>query len=328
MTEMHSILRRYAPALNAAMNRWLDSVATPYLAAPLRYHFASGGKRLRPALCLYLCEQLGGPVEKAIPFAVAVEILHNMFLMHDDIEDGDTMRRDQPTVWVKFGIPNAINAGDYLLAAALRLACSADLPPQTNLRLAEIFLDTALRTIEGQALDINLRAADSFSVDDYLRIARLKTGRYLVLGMAGAAVISDSSPQVLENLWQLGDTLGPAFQIRDDLIDLTHGKGRGGQTGCDILEGKPSILYAHCLAHCIPEERSRLLAIFRAPREHTSPDDVQWTIRLYERRGTLDFAQRMAHKLTEEAFAIIERLPVPNKDAFRQVAAFMVERTA
>ena len=328
MNDIESVLREYASRVDAALQQWLDGIGLPYLSEPLRYHFGSGGKRLRPALCLYVCEQLGGSLDKAVPFALAVEILHNMFLLHDDIEDGDTMRRDQPTVWVKFGTPNAVNAGDYLLASAQRLAASADLPAETNLRLSRILTDAALRTIEGQALDINLRAAERFKVEDYLRIARLKTGRYLVLGMAGAAVISGASEEVIETLWGLGENMGPAFQIRDDIIDLTQGKGRGGEVGCDIREGKPSILYAHCLNQCTPGERAHLIEVFRAPREQTSAEDVQSVMALYQRCGSIAFAQQKADALIDQAFAVIDRLPLGNKAVFRQVAAFMAKRTA
>ena len=94
--------------------------AHPDLGTALEHLLASGGKRIRPALCLVTCEALGGNSDKALYFAAAVELLHNMLLIHDDIEDGDTMRRNQPTVWKAYGPANAINVGDYLFARALR----------------------------------------------------------------------------------------------------------------------------------------------------------------------------------------------------------------
>jgi len=328
MNHIESVLQRYGDAVDAALEQWLVQVPIPFLAEPLRYHIGSGGKRIRPALCLYVCDQLGGSHQPAIPFALAVEILHSMFLLHDDIEDGDTMRRDQPAAWVKFGIPNAINAGDYLLAAAQQMASSGGLPVETNLRLTRILADTALRTIEGQALDINLRAAAEFSVDDYMQIARLKTGRYLVLGMAGAAVICNAPSTVVDSLWRLGENMGPAFQIRDDIIDLTQGKGRGGEIGCDIREGKPSILYARCLSACSAHERAQLLDVFQKPREETTAEDVRRVIDLYAKHHVTEFAQQKADALIEEAFAVIDRIPIANKHVFRQVAQYMARRKA
>ncbi|MGR3295268.1 MAG: polyprenyl synthetase family protein, partial [Candidatus Bathyanammoxibius sp.] len=153
--------------------------------------------------------------------------LHNMFLMHDDIEDGDTMRRDKPTVWVKFGTANAINAGDYLLGRAYRVLLDSDLPLEKKIRLLDIFTFAYERTVEGQALDINWRGSEDFTIDHYLETVELKTAYYLTCGMAGGAVVAGRSDAVIEKIWELGKSMGPAFQIRDDLIDLTQGKGRG-----------------------------------------------------------------------------------------------------
>ena len=327
MGDIERVLRNYGAMVDRAARQWLEGIPTEYLAEPLRYHLGSGGKRLRPALCLHVCEQLGGSIDQAVPFALAVEILHNMFLIHDDIEDGDTMRRDEPAAWVKFGVPNALNAGDYLLAAAVQLALQGELPPELKLRLASLLVGTALRTIEGQALDINLRAAAEFSVDDYLRIARLKTGRYLVLGMAGAAVICGAPEAVVDQLWALGDLLGPAFQIRDDIIDLTQGKGRGGEIGCDIREGKPSILYAYALQHAGAAERERLIAVMAARREETSAADVGWVIDLYERLGAIEFARRYADERLAKAKDIIAKLPLSQRETLGRLTDYLIGRT-
>ncbi len=110
-----------------------------YLSGPIWHHLRTGGKRIRPAICLITCEELGGDPDEALYFALAIETLHNMFLLHDDIEDGDTVRRDQPTVWVKYGIANAINSGDYLLACAYRSILSSPLPSEKKMKLLDIF---------------------------------------------------------------------------------------------------------------------------------------------------------------------------------------------
>jgi len=327
MKTIEGVLDRYGAKINNAIQEWVDKISIPFLADPLRYHLSSGGKRIRPALCLYICEQLGGDLQRAIPFAMAVELLHNMFLLHDDIEDGDTVRRNEPTAWVKYGVPNAINAGDYLLAFAQNLACSGDLSSDIRLRLANMLSDTASRTIEGQALDINQRAEPGFAVEDYMQIARLKTGRYLVLGPAGGAVIAGATHEVIEKLWLLGENMGPAFQIRDDIIDLTQGKGRGGEIGCDIRESKPSILYAYALSHCEDKERQELVRLFRKPREEKTEQDVAWVIDLYNRYNILKTAQTKADKLVDEAVSVADSIPVLDRDVFRDVVAYMAQRT-
>lgn len=298
------------------------------LSTQVWHHMDTGGKRIRPALCMLTCEALGGSIGDAMPFAVGVELLHNMLLLHDDIEDGDEMRRDRPTVWKRFGVPNAVNAGDYLLGRALTAVMQTPVDAALRVRLTEEFIDAYERTVEGQALDINSRANPTWTVDDYLRMVVLKTGRYLTLGMIGGALIAGADERTVEAIYGMGETLGPAFQIRDDLIDLTEGKGRGGVIGSDVREGKPSILYAHALGEADLGERETLLAVMAKPREETGARDVAAVMTIYEAHGSIDFAQRRAEALIDRAYATIDQLPLGSKDLFRGVADFMAKRKA
>ncbi len=320
-------LKEYGARIDERL-KGLFPVKDDYLSDAIWYHMESGGKRMRPALCLMICEALGGNPDDAIPFAAAVEILHNMFLMHDDIEDGDTMRRDKPTVWVKFGTANAINAGDYLLGRAYRVLLDSNLPLEKKIRLLDIFTFAYERTVEGQALDINWRGSEDFTVDHYLETVELKTAYYLTCGMAGGAVVAGRSDAVIEKIWELGKSMGPAFQIRDDLIDLTQGKGRGGVIGSDIKEGKPSFLYAYTMSQAGAGDRERLIEIMLKPRESTSTRVVDEVINLYNKYDAINYAQKFAEGLVEKSFKIIEEIPVEDKTTFRELAQFMAQRTA
>ncbi|MFW5915563.1 MAG: polyprenyl synthetase family protein [Planctomycetota bacterium] len=297
-----------------------------HLSAPFWHHMETGGKRIRPALCLLCCERLGGRDENALPFAAAVEILHNMLLIHDDLEDGDRIRRDRPAVWVKYGMENAVNVGDYMLGRAYSAIHRTPMDDSTITRLTAAFTRTYERTCRGQALDMNTRADPDLTVGDYLEMVRLKTGDYLALGMVGGAIIAGLSDQEIAPICALGSSMGPAFQIRDDVIDLTRGKGRGGSVGNDIREGKPSILYAHALSEADPRTRQRLIRIMSRGRDETSEEDVQWVISLYRNLGSLEFADNRAEELVAEAFDTIGRIPVRDKSFFQEVAAFMAER--
>jgi geranylgeranyl pyrophosphate synthase len=299
-----------------------------YLSIPFWHHMRTGGKRIRPALCVLCCEELGGDADKALHFATAVEILHNMLLVHDDLEDGDRIRRDAPTVWVEFGVENAINVGDYMLGRAYSAIQQSPLPGETILRLLEAFTRAFERTCQGQALDMNRRGQEDLTVEQYLDMVRRKTGDYLALGMVGGAIIAGLSEKGVDRIRELGSNMGPAFQVRDDLIDLTQGKGRGGAVGNDIKEGKPSILYAHALSEANEADRARLLEVVRKPRKKTTQEDVREVISIYERLGSLEFARKTAQSLVEDAADTIDRIPVENKEFFRQVARFMAERTA
>jgi geranylgeranyl pyrophosphate synthase len=298
-----------------------------YLSDAVWHHMQTGGKRIRPALCLLCCEEMGTPSEKALNFAAAVELLHNMLLVHDDIEDGDRVRRDEPTVWVKYGIENGINVGDYMLGRAYSLIMDSPLDESTRLKLTQAFTRAYEHTCQGQAMDLNLRGTTDLSVDRYLDMVRLKTGDYLALGMVGGAIIAGIAGEGIDRIRELGSNMGPAFQVRDDVIDLTEGKGRAGAIGNDIKEGKPSILYAHALGEATGENRESLIDIASRDRAETTDDDVQWVISLYEKLGSLEFARSKARELVDEAFHTIDRIPVQNKSFFRNVANFMADRT-
>jgi geranylgeranyl pyrophosphate synthase len=181
--------------------------------------------------------------------------------------------------------------------------------------------------VAGQALDINARSNSRFSVDDYLRMAELKTGHYLVLGMVGGGIVAGAPETTLQCFRRLGENLGPAFQVRDDTIDLTVGKGRGGVKGSDIREGKASILYAHALAHSSPEESGRLLGIMKKPREETTDDDVAWVFGLYDQCGSVRFAEETAARLIERAQRELDALPREQQPVFRRLVSFIAERT-
>ena len=325
---VNKITEKWRPRIEKELDAAFPAESHPCLNNAIRYHLATGGKRIRPVMCLLTCEQLGGEAEHALPFAVAAEILHNMFLLHDDVEDGDTVRRDRPAVWVEYGVANAVNCGDYMLARAYRILLNAYGNSPAAQPLTDLFTETLERTIEGQALDINLRGPEHLSTEEYIRISELKTGYYLGFTMTGGAIIAGAARDVQDKLAHLGRLLGPAFQIRDDIIDLTEGKGRGGMIGCDIREGKPSMLLASALAHCGMDEQSRLIAIMQKPREETTREEVDWVINLFNKYDALGFAQRYADDLIDKALDIIDDIPFREPDTIRSFFHYLSRRKA
>ena len=321
-------LKSYGDKIDACLEEIVPRDSGDVLSRQVWHHLDTGGKRIRPALCLLTCEALAGSIDDAMPFAVGVELLHNMLLLHDDIEDGDETRRDQPTVWKRFGVPNAINAGDYLLGRAMAAVLQSPVAPGPKLKLAEVFVDAYERTVEGQAMDINSRADPDWTVDDYMRMVVLKTGRYLALGMVGGAIVAGADERIIDAIHGMGETLGPAFQIRDDLIDLTEGKGRGGLLGSDVKEGKPSILYAYALSQGTPADREQLLAIMAKPREETTDEDVAAVMAIYDAHDAIAFAQDKAERLIDDAYTTLDKLPLDSKALFRGIADFIVKRKA
>jgi len=324
---IETVIQNYGKRIDPLIEEEFPPDRYPFLSEGARYQLHTGGKRLRPALCLLTCEGLGGEAEKALPFACASEILHNLFLLHDDIEDGDRKRRDQDTVWVKFGIPNAINIGDFLAAKAYEVLLKSPVRPETLIELVKVFTDTYLVTTRGQALDINLRASENLTLEQYLEIVSLKTARYLAYNMVGGAIVAGAGKEIQDRFWEVGSCLGPAFQIQDDILDLTKNKGRGGQIGCDIAEGKPTIFLAYLLeSRPEAEMRRRLVEILGKPREETTSEDIQWVIALYEETGAVEFARKKAVALARRAAELVEKIPLSNRELFVKLCRYVAER--
>lgn len=326
--EIASRLHRAGHRIDPVLEELFPPDQKEYLHEPFWHHMEGGGKRLRPALCLLSCEALGGDPERALPFAAAVEILHNMFLVHDDIEDGDTMRRDRKAVWAEYGTGNGINVGDYMLGRAYRAVLNTDADDATRLRLVDNFVETFELTCEGQAFDLNRRADESLTVDDYLEMVTRKTGHYLALGMVGGAIIAGAPDEAVDTFQELGCHLGPAFQIRDDVLDLQEAKGRGGATGNDIREGKPSILFAHAVNNAGADQKDELVDIMAKPREETTQADVDRVVDIYSACGSFEFARGTAEEYTGRGFDAVERIPTEDKEFFRRVVSYMVERSS
>ncbi|MDO8538311.1 MAG: polyprenyl synthetase family protein [archaeon] len=330
MNEIAELIKKHGSKADEELKKLIpmngDPLLQPYLNDPIWHHMGGGGKRIRPAMCLMTCEALGGKTEDAMGFALATEILHNFFLLHDDIEDGDTMRRDIPTVWVKYGLSNGINSGDYMIPQAYKAILNSKIDSTKLKKMLDVFTMTYEKTIEGQALDINSRAKENFSIEEYIKIITLKTSYYLVFTLVGGAIAAGADDKVIQKIWKLGENMGPAFQIRDDIIDLTEGKGRGGEIGCDIKESKPSILYAYVLNKANNEEKNKLLEIMKKERNAKTQQEVDWIIKLYKKYDAIEFAQNYADNLTKEAYKAIDEIPLKNKQIFHDIARFISER--
>jgi geranylgeranyl pyrophosphate synthase len=278
------------------------------------------GKRLRPLLCLLVAHSLGGDLRKAMPFATAIELMHNFCLVHDDIEDGDEFRRGRPAVWKRFGLAHAINIGDYLFTKifAALLSGLGEVSVEKTVRFFALMGATLDHTHRGQALDINARDG-TITIDQYMRIVTEKTGYYLAAPLVAGAVAADANQEYEE--------AGPMFQIRDDLIDLTHGKGRMSE-GSDIREGKRSFLVAYTFEHGTPSQRRELLRILDAPREATAASDVAKAVAIFEKCGAMEEARRVCARLKTSAVESLTPLPEPLRRRLIEVTEYLAERTA
>jgi geranylgeranyl diphosphate synthase type I len=224
---------------------------------------AESGKRLRPALCLAACNGYAEP-ERAVGVAAALELLHAFSLAHDDIEDMDRERRHRPTLWDVFGVPMALNAGDALFAQAFEAIHEglAALPPERITLALCRFVNTCLRLVEGQHLDMEFERQPSVSVEAYVRMARGKTGALIGAALALGATCGGASEEDVERLDQAGLELGLAFQAADDLLAFWGDPAETGKAvGNDLERGKKSLPVAFAAERGLTCERLRGLPL-------------------------------------------------------------------
>ncbi len=249
-------------------------------------HLDSGGKRVRARLALAAARALGVERVAAAPWAAAVEMLHNATLVHDDIQDGDRVRRGRPTTWAVHGVPQAINVGDLMLMLPTLLAADIDVDERVRFRLCEALARRAAATVRGQAADIALAFAlpeNVDPVDAYLRCIEGKTGELFALPVEGAAILADHTPDEAKALAEPFAILGMLFQLQDDVLDLWGEKGREAR-GADIKEGKISAMVVEHL-RLFPDEKDWLMGILKTERDATADADVAAVIDRFETGG-------------------------------------------
>ena len=228
---------------------------------PIVYSLAQCGKRLRPIFTLMACDLFGGDIQEALPQALAIELLHNFTLIHDDLMDQSPIRHGKETVFKKWDSKLAILSGDalFVLAYTYTLQARTDLLPP----ILQLFNTTALQACEGQQLDLNFEKRKDVTLEDYLEMIRLKTAVLFGASLKLGALIAGASEKNRELIYDFGVLVGMGFQLKDDLLDL-YGSEEifGKRTGQDILDNKKTYLFIKALATADPQTKNILLDYF------------------------------------------------------------------
>ena len=293
----------------------------PYLYGIIRETLGHAGKGLRPALCLATCGAFGGRLEDALYPAAALEMLHNAFLVHDDVEDYSENRHNHPTVHVRYGMPLAVNTGDAMQALSMRLLRkNAEVAgPEAAWRIFEEFDHLLLRSLEGQAMELGwIRNNDCLlKTDDYVRMVLRKTCWYSFIHPCRVgALAAGKDPASLDLFNDFGYYLGAAFQIHDDVLNLTGERQYGKETCGDLYEGKRTLMLLHLLENGTAPEKERLQALLGKPRQSRSQRDVNWVYGLMQERGSIEYARQAAREFltaAEAAFDTAYRDAQPNE---------------
>jgi len=215
------------------------------LTKPVAYVLNGGGKRLRPLLTIFSAEACGGTKSDVLSAALAVEVLHNFTLVHDDIMDQDSIRHGQKTVHSKWDDGVAILTGDAMLSLALRLLNKT--PVESHLQM-KIFIDGLLAVCEGQALDKEFESQSSVLLDNYINMIDLKTGHLIGLAAELGAVSAGIDSEICEQVRDYGRLIGRAFQIQDDYLEIfSNSLNMGKSLESDIVLGKKTFLMIQAL---------------------------------------------------------------------------------
>jgi geranylgeranyl diphosphate synthase type II len=272
-------------------------------------------KGIRPALCLASCRAHGGLTEDALGAAVAIELLHNAFLVHDDICDGASRRRGGPALHVRHGVPLALNAGNALAWLALRplLDDMSFLGDRLARDVLSEFLLMTRHTIEGQAVELGWRERplSELDPDKYLSLVLDKTCWYSAIQpcRVGALIGSRGSAD-LDAIARFGFFLGAVLQVRDDVENVTdRSRDHGKDFGWDIIEGKPTLLLMHLHREGSPtvrEEVGRLVGPAGGRSGVAAAERIDRVVSLMERHGSIDYACAFADGLAGAALAELE----------------------
>jgi geranylgeranyl diphosphate synthase type I len=322
--------RLVTPALRAAVDR-LD----PATAMQAAYHFGwidaagapsdGGGKAVRPALALLGARAVGAEAEIAVPGAVAVELVHNFSLLHDDLMDGDTERRHRPTVWARWGPAAAILAGDALLGLAQEILL--DVRGDGGAAAARLLARSTRDLIRGQVEDMSFEGRPEVPVERVLDMAEAKTAALLAASAAIGAVLAEADAAEIDALTAYGRHLGLAFQLVDDVLGIWGDPALTGKpVRSDLRARKTSLPVAWAIGQggTAGAELTAWLRSADAPGE----DRLVELADLLAEAGAAQWARSESARHAEAAAAALDLLtgPADAKDELREIGAFVVGR--
>ncbi|WP_290595995.1 MULTISPECIES: polyprenyl synthetase family protein [unclassified Archaeoglobus] len=296
-------IEKRAEIINRAIERFLPEMEPEGLYSAARHLIKAGGKRLRPVISLLIAEALGKDYKRIIPAAVSVETVHNFTLVHDDIMDRDEMRRGVPTVHRVYGEATAILAGDTLFAEAFKLLTKCDTEPENIVKAVETLSNVCIKICEGQYMDMSFESRDVISEEEYLEMVKLKTGVLIAASSSLPAILLGEDEDVVNSLWEYGILSGIAFQIHDDVLDLTENTGK--DWGSDLLKGKKTLIVIKAF-----EDGVKLNTF---GKQVASEEEIRYDIEKLKKCGAIDYAVIRAREYAEQAK---ERLTIlPESDA-------------
>ena len=329
MTNHFNKYLQYKKSVDVILSNSVEKQIPETLYDPLKYVLNSGGKRVRPILIMISCEAAGGKPEDALNAGVAIEMLHNFTLVHDDIMDNADTRRGNPTVHKKWNDNVAILTGDHLIG----MAYSYLLKTKSD-RLDEIvktFTEGIIEVCEGQSFDKEYEDRKDVTLDEYMMMISKKTAKMLETSSVVGALIGNGSNELVENVRNYAANIGLAFQIQDDLLDITADETEfGKKIGGDLVEGKKTYLLIKAM-EAVTDEKDKNKILNIVNKTGLSPDDtaaISEIKNIYIKYGVIDSAQKEIKKYTELAYRNLNNLrDGESKESLRWFAEMLMGRS-
>ncbi len=320
---MNAVVQR-RERVNDALTDELPTGQPEQLYEAARYILDAGGKRLRPTMALLVGEALAGidgnpetidyrsfPTLVGGEFdllraAVTLEVIQSFTLIHDDIMDDDDLRRGAPAVHEAYDTPTAILSGDTLFAASFQLLAETDAPPANVVAGTDQLASACIRICEGQVFDMQFENRDDVTPEEYMRMVKLKTAVLFGTSAALPASLMGADDEVTDALYRFGTTAGRAFQIQDDLLDLTTpSETLGKQRGSDLVENKETLVTLHARQQGVDVDS----LVTADSVETVTEADIEAAVGQLRDAGSIQYARDRADTLADESLAALSVLP-------------------
>ena len=296
---------------------------------PVIYHFKSDGKRWRPYLVRVIGKLYQVPEAACELLEVIVELTHNWTLIHDDIEDGDILRRGKLTVWKKFGLDYGINCGDAMFALSFKILENGEKiwGKKNTLFLLKSLSETLIGLSEGQNLEFDFRKKkNNIKISDYMRVVKRKTTLLPKFGVIGIAKIAGASKKETKALEKFCDNIFPAFQIKDDILNLIGKREYGKEIGSDIKEGKRTVPLIYLLNKVSQKEKKEILRIILKERKKTTKKEVEKVIKLMKKTNSFEYSLSFIEKLIEKGKKSLPLLPgFPERQILQELSDWLAQ---
>ncbi|HNX88582.1 MAG TPA: polyprenyl synthetase family protein [Paludibacteraceae bacterium] len=294
---------------------------------PIEYVLSLGGKRIRPVVTLMSCNLYSDNVMQAMNSAIGLEIFHNFTLLHDDIMDRANIRRGKPTVHKKWDDNTAILSGDVMQIEAYKWMTRS---PETKLKqVLDLFSKTAAEICEGQQYDMEFEKRDNVSVDEYIEMIRLKTAVLIAAGCQIGAWIGGADDEDAQNLYDFGNNIGLAFQLKDDLLDVYGNEANfGKKIGGDILCNKKTFLLIHALQIAEGSNAEELEYWLKNTNPEESCQKIKAVTELYNRLSVKDICEEAINYYYNKAVASFSNVRIPDvkKSELRKFSEKLMSR--